>query len=206
MLAINGGRPEQLNLKDFIATFTAFREEVVSRRTKFLLRKARDRAHVLVGLAIAVANIDEVIRVIRSSKTQPEAKERLMEIKTPGALLKRALGDEGYAQFQEERGVAEDYSLTPVQADAILRMTLGQLVNLEQEKLADEHAALLAEIADLAGILADQARIFAIIREDCEMLIKRGDVRQGGRLAVEMLPLPLVTCPLCGHRVNPSLN
>jgi len=131
------------------------------------------------GLLLAHANIDEVIRVIRSSKTQPEAKERLMQIKTPSAMLRRALGDEGFEQFQQERGVAEDYSLTPVQADAILRMTLGQLVNLEQEKLAEEHAQLLAEILDLTGILGDQTRIYAIIREDCEMLIKRhGDARR----------------------------
>jgi DNA gyrase subunit A len=102
-----------------------------------------------------------------------------MLIKTPSAMLQRALGDEGFEQFQRERGVAEEYSLTPVQADAILRMTLGQLVNLEQEKLAEEHAQLLAEILDLGGILSDQARIYAIIREDCEMLIKRhGDERR----------------------------
>jgi DNA gyrase subunit A len=78
MLAINGGRPEQLNLKDFIAAFTAFREEVVSRRTKHLLAKSRDRAHVLVGLAVAVANIDEMIRLIRSAPSPAEAREQMM--------------------------------------------------------------------------------------------------------------------------------
>ena len=155
---IHGRCAQLLNLLDMLRAFVAFREEVVSRRTKFLLRKARERAHVLVGLAISVANIDEVIRVIRSSKTQAEAKERLMGIKAPAAMLKRALGDDGFAQFQTERGVAEDYSLTPVQADAILKMTLGQLVNLEQEKLAEEHATLLAEIGEYLVILGDQAR------------------------------------------------
>jgi len=178
LLALVDGKPRVLTLKEMLEEFIRHRVTVIRRRTQFLLARARKRKHTVQGLLLAHANIDEVIRVIRSSKTQPEAKIRLMEIKTPGAMLQRALGDEGYAQFQSERGVAEEYSLTPVQADAILRMTLGQLVNLEQEKLADEHAELLAEIIDLSGILADQARIYGMIRDDCEMLIKRGDARR----------------------------
>ncbi|MEM9658988.1 MAG: DNA gyrase C-terminal beta-propeller domain-containing protein, partial [Planctomycetota bacterium] len=173
LLALVDGKPRVLSLKEMLEEFLRHRVTVIRRRTQFLLARARRRKHTVQGLLLAHANIDEVIRVIRASKTQAEAKTRLMEIKTPGALLKRALGDEGYAQFQDERGVAEEYSLTPVQVDAILKMTLGQLVNLEQEKLADEHAALLAEIAELSAILADQARIYAIIREDCETLIKK---------------------------------
>ena len=178
LLALVDGKPRVLTLKEMLEEFIRHRVTVIRRRTQFLLARARKRKHTVQGLLLAHANIDEVIRVIRSSKTQAEAKVRLMEIKTPGAMLQRALGDEGYAQFQSERGVAEEYSLTPVQADAILRMTLGQLVNLEQEKLADEHAELLAEIIDLSGILADQARIYGMIRDDCEMLIKRGDARR----------------------------
>jgi DNA gyrase subunit A len=173
LLALVDGKPRILTLKEMLEEFLRHRATVIRRRTQFLLARARKRKHTVEGLLLAHANIDEVIRVIRSSKTQPEAKERLMEIKAPGAMLKRALGDAGFAQFQEERGVAEEYSLTPVQADAILRMTLGQLVNLEQEKLGEEHAALLAEIGELTGILANQARIYAIIREDCEALIKK---------------------------------
>ncbi len=177
-LALVDGKPRVLTLKEMLEEFVRHRVTVIRRRTQFLLAKARRRKHTVQGLLLAHANIDEVIRVIRASKTQPEAKQALMAIETPGALLQRALGDQGYAQFQEERGVAESYSLTPVQADAILRMTLGQLVNLEQEKLANEHAALLEEIADLTGILADEQRIYGIIREDCETLIKRhGDKR-----------------------------
>ena len=178
-LALVDGKPRVLNLKEMLEEFLRHRVTVIRRRTQFLLAKARKRKHTVQGLLLAHANIDEVIRVIRASKTQPEAKQALMAIRTPGALLKRALGEEGFTQFQEERGVAEEYSLTPVQADAILRMTLGQLVNLEQEKLADEHAKLLVEIAELSGILADQAKIYAIIREDCEMLIsKHADKRR----------------------------
>jgi DNA gyrase subunit A len=98
---------------------------------------------------------------------------RLMEIKTPAALMQRALGDDGFAQFQEERGVAQEYSLTPVQADAILKMTLGQLVNLEQEKLAHEHAELLTEMGEYLGILGDEKRIYAIIRSDAEEVARK---------------------------------
>ncbi|MCC6491445.1 MAG: DNA gyrase subunit A [Pirellulales bacterium] len=179
LLALVDGKPRSLTLKEMLEEFLRHRVTVIRRRTQFLLARARKRKHTVQGLLLAHANIDEVIRVIRSSTTQPEAKERLMQIKTPAAMLRRALGDEGFGQFQAERGVLEEYTLTPVQADAILRMTLGQLVNLEQEKLADEHAQLLAEIAELSGILADQARIYAIIREDCELLIRRhGEARR----------------------------
>ncbi len=165
-LALVDGKPRVLTLKEMLEEFIRHRVTVIRRRTQFLLARARKRKHTVQGLLLAHANIDEVIRVIRASKTQPEAKQALMQIKTPAALLQRALGDDGFAQYQQERGVAEDYSLTPVQADAILKMTLGQLVNLEQEKLADEHAELLKEIDGYLEILGDEARIYAIIRED----------------------------------------
>jgi DNA gyrase subunit A len=172
LLALVDGKPRTLTLKEMLEEFLRHRVVVIRRRTQFLLSRARKRKHTVQGLLIAHANIDEVIRVIRSSKTQAEAKERLMGIKAPGAMLERALGAEGYAQFQKERGVAEDYSLTPVQADAILKMTLGQLVNLEQEKLAEEHATLLVEIGEYLEILADPARINAIIKDDLEQLAR----------------------------------
>jgi DNA gyrase subunit A len=169
-LALVDGKPRVMNLKEMLQEFVRHRVIVIRRRTQFLLSRARKRKHTVQGLLLAHANIDEVIRVIRASKTQPEAKQRLMEIKTPGALMQRALGDEGFAQFQAERGVAQEYTLTPVQADAILKMTLGQLVNLEQEKLAEEHAALMSEIGEYMSILADEARIIAMIRQDMEEL------------------------------------
>ena len=179
-LALVDGKPRVLTLKEMLQEFLRHRVAVIRRRTQFLLARARKRKHTVQGLLLAHANIDEVIRVIRASKTQAEAKVALMAIKTPAALLARALGDEGFAQYQSERGVAEDYSLTPVQADAILRMTLGQLVNLEQEKLADEHAKLLIEIGEYLEILADEARIYAIIRDDMEQLAssKHADARR----------------------------
>jgi DNA gyrase subunit A len=179
LLALVDGKPRTLSLKEMLQEFIRHRVTVIRRRTQFLLARARKRKHTLQGLLLAHANIDEVIRVIRASKTQAEAKQALMAIKTPATMLRRALGEVGFGQYQEERGVAEEYSLTPVQADAILKMTLGQLVNLEQEKLVDEHTKLLAEIGEYLGILADEARIYAIIREDCEELArKHGDERR----------------------------
>nr|WP_261342119.1 DNA gyrase subunit A [Botrimarina hoheduenensis] len=179
-LALVDGKPRVLTLKEMLEEFVRHRVIVIRRRTQFLLSRARKRKHTVQGLLLAHANIDEVIRVIRASKTQPEAKQALMQIKTPSSLLQRALGDSGFEQFQQERGVAEDYSLTPVQADAILKMTLGQLVNLEQEKLVEEHAELILEINGYLEILADERRIYGIIREDMEQLLasKHADARR----------------------------
>jgi DNA gyrase subunit A len=179
LLALVDGKPRTLSLKEMLQEFVRHRVTVIRRRTQFLLARARRRKHTVQGLLLAHANIDEVIRVIRASKTQAEAKERLIAIKTPAAMLQRALGDVGFAQYQQERGIAEEYSLTPVQSDAILKMTLGQLVNLEQEKLVDEHTKLLQQIEEYLGILADQARIYEMIREDCEELARKyGDARR----------------------------
>jgi DNA gyrase subunit A len=179
LLALVDGKPRTLTLKEMLQEFVRHRVIVIRRRTQFLLARARRRKHTVEGLLLAHANIDEVIRVIRASKTQLEAKEALMRIKTPAALLARALGDVGFRQFQQERGVADEYSLTPVQADAILKMTLGQLVNLEQEKLSGEYAKLLEEIGEHLSILADEAKIYAIIRADCEEIArKHADARR----------------------------
>jgi DNA gyrase subunit A len=179
LLALVDGKPRTLSLKEMLQEFVRHRFTVIRRRTQFLLARARRRKHTVQGLLLAHANIDEVIRVIRASKTQAEAKEALIAIKTPVAMLRRALGDVGFSQYQEERGVAEEYSLTPVQADAILKMTLGQLVNLEQEKLVDEHTKLIEQIGELLGILADEGKIYAMIRADCEELArKHGDARR----------------------------
>jgi DNA gyrase subunit A len=178
-LALVDGKPRVLSFKELLQEFIRHRETVIRRRTQFLLHRARQRKHTVEGLLLAHANIDEVIRVIRGSSTQAEAKERLMKIQTPAALLRRALGEDGFNVFADERGLSEFYSLTPVQADAILKMTLGQLVNLEQEKLADEHRKLLEEIAELKRILSDRKNILDIIRDDCRELKRRhGDPRR----------------------------
>jgi DNA gyrase subunit A len=173
LLALVDGKPRTLTLKEMLQEFVRHRFIVIRRRTQFLLLRARRRKHTVQGLLLAHANIDEVIRVIRASKTQAEAKEALIAIKTPAAMLRRALGDVGFNQYQDERGIAEDYSLTPVQAEAILKMTLGQLVNLEQEKLVDEHTKLLEQIGEYLGLLANEGAIYGIIREDCEELSRK---------------------------------
>ena len=172
-LALVDGKPRVMGFKELLEEFIRHREIVIRRRTLFLLAKARQRKHTVEGLLLALANIDEVIRTIRTSANQDEAKRRLILIQTPAAMLHRALGDGGYEIFQSERGTQETYSLTPVQADAILRMTLGQLVNLEQEKLGGEHQELLAKIREYNRILSDRNNILDIIREDLKELKKK---------------------------------
>jgi len=178
-LALVDGKPRVLSFKEILEEFIRHRVLVIRRRTQFLLAKARQRKHTVEGLLLAHANIDEVIRVIRGSSTQAEAKQRLMQIETPSAMLRRALGEEGFAVFQSERGESPTYTLTSVQADAILRMTLGQLVNLEQEKLAGEHRELLEKIAEYNRILSDEQIILGIIRSDLrELKRKHGEPRR----------------------------
>ena len=153
-----------LSIKEMLQEFLRHRVTVIRRRTQFLLNRARQRKHTVEGLLLAHANIDEVIRVIRDSATTAEAKQRLMQIRCPAPLFARALGETGFAAFQADRGALEDYTLTVVQADAILRMTLGQLVNLEQEKLAGEHRELLDEITEYLRLLSDEKNIRDMIR------------------------------------------
>ncbi len=178
-LALVDGKPRELNIKEICQEYIRHRNSVIRRRTQFLLLRARKRKHVVEGLLLALADIDEVIRTIRSSRTQAEAKERLMGVEVPAAMMQRALGDRGYAEFQSERGEAAVYTLTSIQTDAILRMTLGQLAGLEQEKLANEHAELLTEIEDYLDILGDQQRISNMIKQDLRDLAdKFGDDRR----------------------------
>jgi DNA gyrase subunit A len=178
-LALVDGKPRVMSFKALLEEFIRHRLTVIRRRTQFLLVRARARKHTVEGLLLAHANIDEIIRVIRSSANQAEAKARLMGIEAPASMMKRALGDEGFAIFQSERGVSDTYTLTPVQAEAILRMTLGQLVNLEQEKLGGEHKKLLEEITEYQRILSDDKIILGMIRDDClELRKKHADVRR----------------------------
>ncbi len=178
-LALVDGKPRELNFKEMLQEFVRHRVTVIRRRTQFLLGRARKRKHTVEGLLLAQADIDQIIKIIRSSRTQPEAKERLMGVEVPASMMERALGERGFADFQRDRGVAGTYSLTSVQTDAILAMRLGQLVNLEQDKLAEEHSALLDEIANYLTILSDQRNIYAIIREEMEEISRRfGDARR----------------------------
>ncbi|RCS53079.1 DNA gyrase subunit A [Bremerella cremea] len=179
LLALVDGKPRTMSIKEMVEEFIRHRVTVIRRRTQFLLARARQRKHTIEGLLLALADIDEIIRIIRASKTQAEAKIGLMGVECPASMMARALGEQGFALFQQERGDAPVYYLTSVQADAILRMTLGQLVNLEQEKLGNEHAKLLEEITEYLRILSDEANILAIIREQMEEIDRRfGDDRR----------------------------
>ena len=166
MLALDGGRPRLMGLKDALQCFIAFREDVILRRARFDLMKARDRAHLLVGLAIAVANIDEVIRVIRASPDAAAARAALMERDWPagdiGALL--ALIDEPGNIVTHEQTVR----LTDAQARGILELRLQRLTGLEQEKIQQEMTEVAAKITDLLEVLASHPRRMEEMREELE--------------------------------------
>ncbi len=164
MIALNGGRPESLTLRDMIHAFTTFREEVVSRRTKFLLKKARTRAHVLVGLAIAVANIDEVIRLIRSSVTPAAAKEALMGRDWPAYDMAPLI--ELIADPRHKLNADGSYRLSDEQATAILALTLSRLTALGRDEIGDELKKLAEEIKDYLDILSSRVRIVEIIKKE----------------------------------------
>ena len=164
VVALNGGKPEQLSLIDMLKAFIAFREEVVSRRTKFLLRKARDRAHVLVGLAIAVANIDEVIRLIRHAPDPQTAREQLMERRWPAADVEALIQliDDPRHRINEDA----TYNLSEEQARAILELRLARLTALGRDEIDEELNTIGAEITDYLDILASRARVQAIIKDE----------------------------------------
>lgn len=164
MVALNGGKPEQLTLMDMLRAFIAFREEVVSRRTKFLLRKARDRAHVLVGLAIAVANIDEIIQLIRKAPDPQTARSQLMERRWPAKDVASlvALIDDPRHRLNDD----DSYNLSEEQARAILDLRLQRLTALGRDEIADELNTIGDEIRDYLDILSSRARIQQIVKDE----------------------------------------
>nr|WP_145103635.1 DNA gyrase subunit A [Cereibacter sediminicola] len=164
MLALNGGRPEQLTLRDFLSHFLTFREEVVARRTAYELRKARERSHILCGLAVAVSNVDEVVATIRSSADPAEARERLMTRRWPAAEIAdyiRLIDDPSHT-------INEDgtYNLSEIQARAILDLRLQRLTAMGVKEVTDELAELAAKIRDYLEILGSRERIMAIISDE----------------------------------------
>lgn len=170
LLAIVGNRPQTLTLKEALQEFLRHRVDVIRRRTEFLLAEARKRKHTVEGLLIAQLNIDEVISTIRKASSRAVAREELQKISVPGELIARALGEKGYGAFQGERGVAESYTLSQTQAEAIVAMQLGSLAGLERDKLGEEFSKLLDEIFEYLRILSDEANILSIIRGEMEML------------------------------------
>ncbi len=164
MLALNGGRPEQLALRDFLTHFIAFREEVVARRTAHELMRARERSHILCGLAVAVSNVDEVVRTIRSSADAAEARERLMTRAWPAAGILpylRLIDDPTHPVNADGT-----YNLSDAQARAILDLRLQRLTALGVKEITDELEALAAKIKDFLAILSSRDRILAIIADE----------------------------------------
>ncbi|MGH6780866.1 MAG: DNA gyrase subunit A, partial [Sphingomonadaceae bacterium] len=165
MLAIRGGRPETLTIRDIIESFIKFREEVITRRSKFELKKARERAHLLLGLVIAVTNLDEVVRIIRGSSSPAEARAALLAREWPVAEIS------GYIKLVEavEHEVEGDvYKLSELQVRAILDLRLHRLTALGRDEIGNELEGLAGSIAELLAILADRVKLYAVMREELE--------------------------------------
>lgn len=185
MVALVDGQPKILNLKEILQAFIRHRREVVTRRTVFLLRKARERGHILEGLAIALSNIDPIIALIKASPSSAEAKEKLLaQPWEPGdvtGMLERA-GDDACRpdELEPQYGMHDGkYHLSPTQAQAILELRLHRLTGLEHEKLLNEYQERLREIADYLDILGDTERLKLVIREELEAIVAEfGDERR----------------------------
>ena len=181
MIALVNGEPKQLTLLEILDNYIAFQKQIITRRTAFDLKKARERTHILQGFLLAIDNIDEVISILRSSKSVQEGKERLMErFKEDdlAKLLQRAMG-ENYkdVHFEHEIGLSEE------QADAIVQMRLGQLTGLERDKVISELAEIMEKINDFLDILSSDERVKEIIKEEITAIKEKyGDER---RTAIE---------------------
>ncbi|HTH95072.1 MAG TPA: DNA gyrase subunit A [Rhodocyclaceae bacterium] len=186
MVALVEGRPELLNLKRMLECFVSHRREIVTRRTVFELRKARERGHILEGLAVALSNVDEIIALIKAAPTPSEAKKGLMERIWRSPLVEEMLqrsvsgGDYRPEGLAAEFGMTADgYRLSDAQAQAILELRLQRLTGLEQDKIVSEYKEVVAEIADLLDILARPERITAIIGDELRLINTQfGDARR----------------------------
>lgn len=165
MLAIRGGRPEVLNLRDIIQAFINFREEVITRRTKFELAKARDRAHILLGLVVAVSNMDEVVRIIRGSASPAEARAALLARQWPIAEIAPYIK---LVEAIEAEISGDSYTLSEIQVRAILELRLHRLTALGRDEIAKELKELASHIEEYLSILGDRIKLYAVMREELE--------------------------------------
>ncbi|WP_353205000.1 DNA gyrase subunit A [Sphingomonas sp.] len=163
MLAIRGGRPELLNLRDIITAFVVFREEVITRRSKFELAKARDRAHLLLGLVIAVTNLDEVVRMIRGSSSPAAAREALISREWPVAEIAPYIK---LVEAVEAEVTGDTYRLSDLQVRAILDLRLHRLTALGRDEIGNELQGLADSISELLAILGDRAKLYAVMRDE----------------------------------------
>jgi DNA gyrase subunit A len=163
MLAIRGGRPETLTLRDIIESFVRFREEVITRRSKYELLKARERAHILLGLVVAVTNLDEVVKLIRGSASPVAAREKLLARKWPGAEIRPYIA---LVEAVEPQGKSETYQLSEAQVKAILELRLHRITALGRDEIGNELKELAESIGELLEILANRARLYEVMREE----------------------------------------
>jgi DNA gyrase subunit A len=179
LLALVDGRPKELGLKEMMQEFLKHRVQVIRRRTEYLLREAKRRGHVLEGQLIAISSLDEVIRICRSSPDRSEAKRQLIAMAVASSLLQRAIGADAYTSLQRELGVAEEYHMTEQQAEAVVRLQLGQLAALERDEILKEYSTLREQIIGYERLLSDEKNIYDVIRKDLEELRdKYGDERK----------------------------
>jgi DNA gyrase subunit A len=163
MLAIRGGRPETLTLRDFIDAFIRFREEVITRRSKFELLKARERAHILLGLVVAVTNLDEVVKLIRGSASPAQAREKLLEREWPGDQIRPYIA---LVEAVEPQAKREKYKLSEAQVKAILELRLHRLTALGRDEIGGELEGLANSIGELLEILANRVRLYEVMRAE----------------------------------------
>jgi DNA gyrase subunit A len=163
MLAIRGGRPETLTLRDFIEAFVRFREEVITRRSKHELAKARDRAHILLGLVVAVTNLDEVVKLIRGSASPADAREKLLARDWPGEQIRPYIA---LVEAVEPQRAGASYRLSEAQVKAILELRLHRLTALGRDEIGNELNTLAGSIGELLEILANRARLYEVMREE----------------------------------------
>ncbi len=185
MVALVDNQPRLLNIRDMLTAFLAHRREVVTRRSLFELRKARERAHILEGLTVALANLDEVIELIKTSPTPADARDRLQARRWEAGLIRSLLGEAGAElsrpeELLPEYGLSDEgYQLSPAQAQAILDLRLQKLTGLEQEKLSDEFREILGQITELMRILSEPDALMQVIRDELTELQERyGDERR----------------------------
>jgi DNA gyrase subunit A len=163
MLAIRGGRPETLTLRDIIESFVRFREEVITRRSKFELLKARERAHILLGLVVAVTNLDEVVKLIRGSASPAVAREKLLAREWPGDQIRPYIQ---LVEAVEPQAAGEVYKLSDAQVRAILELRLHRLTALGRDEIGNELEGLAKNIGELLDILANRTRLYEVMREE----------------------------------------
>jgi DNA gyrase subunit A len=192
LLALVDGRPRTLTIKQMLEEFLRHRVQVIRRRTEYLLREAKRRSHILEGQLIAISSLDEVIHICRSSASRAVAKENLQNLEVSSALMERALGAEHFAALQKEIGAQPSYRMSEAQAEAVVRLQLGQLAALERDEILKEYNELRVQIRGYEELLSSERNILAVIRKDTEHIRdKFGEERKTQIIDAELSKIKL---------------